>query len=104
MLGIDVAKDNLVIFDSGRNETFSVANDEKAIKKAIKHYSWGKKNYLAAMESTGDYSFLPMQLFVRAGFQVKLLNPIVTKKFIKATIRGKKTDVSDAKIIADISR
>ncbi len=104
VLGIDVAKENLVIFDSGRNKIINVANTEKAIKKAIKSYGWDKGNYLAAMESTGDYSFLPMQIFVRAGFQVKLLNPIVTKKFIKATIRGKKTDVSDAKIIASIAR
>jgi len=104
VLGIDVAKDNLVMFDSGRNEIISVANAEKAIRKSIKSYGWDQKNYLVALESTGDYSFLPMQIFVRAGFQVKLLNPIVTKKFIKATIRGKKTDVSDAKIIASVAK
>lgn len=100
VLGIDVSKDSLVIFDQKNQNAISLDNSELALEKAVNENSWRKDEYIVGLESTGDYSFLPMQFFVKAGFNVKLLNPIVTKKFIKSTIRGKKTDRSDAEAIS----
>ncbi len=103
VLGIDVAKDNLVIYDRLKNNIVTIANTVEAIEQAQNNYSWNPNSFLVGLESTGNYSFLPMQYFVRKGFKVKLLNPIVTKKFTKATIRAKKTDRSDAETIAMIT-
>ena len=101
VLGIDVAKDNLVIYDRLKNNVITIANTVEAIEQAQNNHGWNSDNFLIGLESTGNYSFLPMQYFVRKGFKVKLLNPIVTKKFTKATIRAKKTDRSDAETIAN---
>ena len=103
VLGIDVAKDNLVIYDLLKNNTATIANSISALEQAQTDNNWQPKDCLVGLESTGNYSFLPMQYFVRKGFRVKLLNPIVTKKFTKATVRAKKTDKSDAEIIARVT-
>lgn len=100
ILGIDVAKDELVIYDKHLQNITTVKNTEKDIAKAHKKNNWEASSYVIALESTGTCSFLPMQHFVKAGFKVILLNPIVTKRFTKATVRAKKTDISDAKAIA----
>lgn len=102
-MGIDVAKDNLVIYDRLKNNTVTIDNTVAAIERAQAEYEWSPDSLLVGLESTSNYSFLPMQYFVRKGFKVKLLNPIVTKKFTKATVRAKKTDKSDAEVIAMIT-
>jgi len=103
VLGIDVAKDNLVIYDRLKNNTVEIANSVPALEQALTNNDWQPEKCLVGLESTSNYSFLPMQYFVRQGFSVKLLNPIVTKKFTKATVRAKKTDKSDAEVIALIT-
>lgn len=103
VLGIDVAKDNLVIYDSRDKQTIDCVNALPELNQTTKRCGWDKATHLVALESTGDYSYLAMQFFVKAGFVVRLINPIVTKKFIRATIRAKKTDKSDAQAIAQIA-
>lgn len=102
VLGIDIAKDSLVIFDQRSNQTIECANKENDLSDAMKRHGWNPDNNVVAIESTGDYSYLAMQFFVKKKFTVKLINPIVTKKFIRATVRGKKTDKTDAQAIAQI--
>lgn len=102
VLGIDVAKDELVIFDNASGRVVKVANDQSSLEKVLAEQQWLASAYQVGIESTGDYSFLATKFFLKAGFLVKLINPIVTKKVIKATIRGKKTDKSDAQLIAEI--
>lgn len=101
ILGIDVSKDELVIFDSLTGQIVKAANNEKDLKKLISSADWSK-DYQVGVESTGDYSFLSMKVFLEAGFTVKLINPIITRKMITASIRGKKTDKTDARAIAEI--
>lgn len=100
ILGIDVSKKELVIFDYLSHEIIYVKNTETDLAAALKKYQWNPARYVVGIESTGDFSLLPMKFFVQQGFIVKLLNPLVTKRFIKATIRKKKTDTSDAQAIA----
>lgn len=102
VLGIDVSKNELVIFNSENDSIISVPNTVAGLNQAVKKQNWLPDNYVIGLESTGDYSFLAMKFFVEKNFKVKLLNPIVTKKFINATIRKKKTDKSDAQAIAMI--
>lgn len=101
VLGIDVSKAELVIFDSQTKGIVKVANNEKDLTQLIKSLSW-TKDYQIGVESTGDYSFLAMKVFLRLGFTVKLINPIITKKIINSSIRGKKTDKTDAQAITEI--
>lgn len=101
-LGIDVSKNELVIFDSSTREILTIDNSLVALEKNLRQHDWKNSKYIVGLESTGDYSYLAMKFFVEAGFVVKLLNPIVTKKFTNATIRKKKTDIADAQVIADL--
>lgn len=98
ILGIDVSRDELVIFDNSTGQTVSIVNSNEGLSEALKQQGWDP-TYEIGLESTGDYSFLPMQFFLEKGFTVKMLNPILTKKMINATIRKKKTDKSDAQAI-----
>ena len=100
ILGIDVAKDNLVIYDRSKNNCITTANSVASLEAVRIEYDWKPESFMVGLESTSNFSFLPMQYFVKNGFSVKLLNPIVTKKITKATIRAKKTDKSDAEVIA----
>lgn len=102
ILGIDVAKEELVIFNTASAQTICLKNAQTALEQAWREYGWQPSQCVVGLESTGDFSLLPAQFFLKRGFTVKLLNPIVVKKFINATIRKKKTDKSDAEVIAEI--
>lgn len=103
ILGIDVSRDSLVIFNRLTHETISIWNNRESIEsfsvefnRTFAHFP----DWKVGIESTGDYSLLALNLFSKLGFSVMLLNPVVTRKYIKGTVRGKKTDESDAEIIA----
>ena len=102
VLGIDVSKEELVIFNSSSSQIVKVVNSEDGLRKFLSSLVGNKSDYQIAIESTGDYSYLAMKFFLKHGFTVKLINPVVAGKAIKSTVRGKKTDRSDAKIIAEM--
>jgi transposase len=52
------------------------------------------------VESTGCFHHPVTEAATGVGLACVVLNPIVTKQQIKATVRGKKTDRTDALIIA----
>lgn len=103
VLGIDVSKEELVIFNSSSSKIVKVVNSVAGLNKFVTSLDQDKSGVMVAIESTGDYSYLAMKFFLKAGFIVKLLNPIVTKKAISSTVRGKKTDKSDAQAIAEMA-
>ena len=102
-LGIDVAKDSLVIFDTATRKHHSIENSESAITKICIAKKWSPEEYLVGLESTGDYSLLVMKTLVSLGFTVRLLNPILTQAGIKRTVRGTKTDATDSELIAELA-
>lgn len=103
VLGIDVSKDSLVIFDTASKSHFTVSNSQDALRSACTANAWTPGSHLAGLESTGDYSLLAMKTLVDLGFQVRLLNPILTQNAIKRTIRGVKTDATDSELIAELA-
>jgi len=102
ILGIDVGKEELVIFNTALAKTVCLPNTQTALEQTLQETQWSPTQYVVGLESTGDFSLLPAKFFLKKGFRVKLLNPIVVKKFIHATIRQKKTDKSDAEVIAEV--
>lgn len=103
VLGIDVSKDSLVIFDTASQSHTTAPNSEGALTEACKINRWSAESHLAGLESTGDYSLLPMKTLVGLGFQVRLLNPILTQGGMKRTVRGVKTDATDSELIAELT-
>jgi len=95
-IGIDVAKETLAIYISD-GESFSASNTRRGFQKIRKKL---QKADVLGVESTSTYHHACALFFLQKGFVVKELNPIVTKQFIRATVRKKKTDKSDAQIIS----
>lgn len=102
VIGIDVSsqKLNLHFLESGRD--FEIANTKKDICAFLKQERLNVKNCLFGAESTGRYHLTCQEVLVKKAFEFKLINPILTGKKIASSIRKKKTDKNDAKLIAQI--
>lgn len=96
-IGIDVAKDNLVIAHLGATHVQTIANSTAGIKAWLK---WIPQGSAIALESTGRYSRLACQLAHAAGHTVYLLNALDVHHYAKAMGQRGKTDRLDAQLIA----
>lgn len=99
-LGIDVSSRKLNIHFNGND--FEIINSKEEIKKFIRDQKLRKNLFVVGAESTSRYHLLVQEIFVNKGFEFRLLNPILTGQKIQASIRKKKTDISDAKIITNL--
>lgn len=60
----------------------------------------GADEIVCVVESTACYHYPLLDAAAALGIQCRLLNPLVTKQQIKASVRGKKTDRTDATMVA----
>lgn len=107
VIGFDVAKDNMVgarVSGSGRlKESFAIANNEGEITSCLEKLKIKYTSLLLASEATGDYHVALAKVCLAKKIPFRLINPITTKQFIRATVRRKKTDLTDAEIIARLA-
>ncbi len=100
-IGIDVSSQKLNIHISGEGGgDYEIENSSDAIHAFVEKHNVTFHKYVVGAESTGKYHLICQEFFVLHGFEFRVLNPILTKKVISATVRKKKTDKSDAQIIA----
>jgi len=101
----DVAKDSLVAVRSDKSATakqeFIINNTDKDINNFFDQLD--DTNILVVAESTGDYHRRLALNCLERNIRFRLLNPITTKQFTRATVRKKKTDLTDALIIAKLA-
>jgi len=104
--GIDVSKDKLdvALLDQDQvGQLWQVENNAKGIKELIqllKHK--GATSAPLIIESTGEYHLSASFMLQKDGFQVNCINPLITKQYERASIRGAKTDQVDALRLAKI--
>jgi transposase len=107
VVGFDVAKDSLVaarIDKSGIvKEHWNIANSELAIKPLLIALRDKHKHLVVASEATGDYHRLLALTCLDLGINFRLLNPLTVKRFIRTTVRKRKTDITDAEAIARVA-
>jgi transposase len=102
-VGIDVSSKKLNIHILGaRVADFEIENTQASVSDFIKKSRLTPKEYVIGVESTGKYHLACQREFVKRGFEFRVLNPILTGKKIASSIRKKKTDKSDAVIIAKL--
>jgi transposase len=107
-IGIDVSKSKLdlavKLSDSSYQES-SFNNDLKGIRALCGYLKRQEAAFAAPLiiESTGDYHLQSALMIKQRKFNVKLLNPIVTKKYQKSSVRNAKTDKIDARRLSDIA-
>lgn len=106
-VGVDIAKDKFdaaLLYQSDKSSIQTFENNDAGIKKFVRVL---KKQKTASavpcvLESTGLYH-LNMALMVhQAGYKVSVINPLITKKYQKSSIRNAKTDTIDALRLAEI--
>ena len=111
-LGIDIAKKkhNASLLDHQGQIVFTnlaFTNDDAGLEKLLKRISaLGKipADIIVGMEATGYYWILLFQHLKEQGYDVLLLNPLITRARRNITIRGSKTDGLDSLLIARILR
>lgn len=106
VLGLDVAKAKIDICFLSSNQTLSyqIQNHSQAISqfsRELKQY-WVNPNIPFVLESRGSYHLLLATTLKNDGWDVKEINPIITHQYIKHTVRGTKTDTTDAQLLAKI--
>jgi len=107
IIGIDVSKKDLVgvrIDRSGKEaQKYKLANSPDAISAFLTGIAQKHKHIVIAAESTSDFHRKLALTCIERNIPFRLINPITTKQFIKATVRGHKTDMSNALIIAKLA-
>jgi transposase len=106
IIGIDVAKDSLVGVRIDRStrvkETYTVINNPETIEQFLDTVTKNWKKIVMGSEATGYYHHALALACLKREIPFRLLNPIVTKQFTRATVRKRKTDLSDAFVIAKL--
>ena len=103
---------NIVAFDVSKNELVGVkVNKRGQVKEKYKisNSIESDVNYLKTSsnsktilgcEATGEYHNILVKECLNQNVNCYILNPIITKQFTRATVRKKKTDLTDAIVIA----
>lgn len=111
-LGIDVAKNRhaaTLLDETGKRvfKNFKFANTHEGVdslKRRLQEMEISKQNILLGMEATGHYWMVIYHFLSEAGFQVRVINPLMTAARRNVGIRGTKTDSVDSELIARILR
>lgn len=107
MVGFDVAKKTVVgaIVDTNYHTVvlpLTLDNSEATLRGWLAVRQNQYPDIAVCCESTSYYHYPVIRACVSLGIACQVLNPIVTKQATKATVRGKKTDASDAVLIAKL--
>lgn len=112
-VGIDIAKRAHVAgarLEDGtpHGKPFKFANDQQgfaSLLKRLRELGAGPDDCLLVMESTGHYWLALWEFAVAHGYDVAVVNPVLTDAFRRAdTLRKTKTDDIDAFLIAEYAR
>jgi transposase len=100
-IAFDVAKAELVGARMSRTgmvkERYTIVNTPTAINQFLD--SLKEKKITIGSEATAEYHLNLARACMARSIPFKLINPLITKQFTRATIRKRKTDKDDAEII-----
>jgi transposase len=79
-----------------------ISNNDTNITQYMKKYLRDYKEKII-MESTGHYHLLSAVRLTENGFDARVINPLLAKKYFSGAIRKVKTDKHDAEILAEVA-
>lgn len=101
-IGIDVAKDELVVAVRPSGKRGTVPNTPAGVRSLVQ--SWRETApTLIVLEATGGYEALAATRLATAGLPVVVINPRQARDFAKATGQLAKTDQIDATLLAQFA-
>lgn len=101
-IGIDVAKDELVVAVRPSGEVFTVENTPKGVRSLVKRWRETSPT-LIVLEATGGYEAIAASTLATARLPVVVINPRQVRDFAKATGQLAKTDQIDARVLAQFA-
>jgi transposase len=99
LVGIDVAKGELVVATRPAGERWTVENDERGVRTLVERLR-GETTELVVLEATGGYELVCVAALAAASLPVVVVNPRQVRDFARATGQLAKTDRIDADILA----
>ena len=99
-VGIDVGKTWLDVALWGSDTVWRVSNDDEGVAKIMARVA-ELEPQLIAVEATGGYEQLLVQSMLLNSLPVAVVNPTRVRALSKATGKLAKTDVIDARLIAE---
>lgn len=107
IIGFDVSKNELVGARTNKSallkESMALGNTRDAIAPFLEGLRQQYPKLLVASEATAEYHRTLAEECIARSIPFRLINPILTKQFTRATIRKQKTDHTDALIIAKLA-
>jgi len=107
IISFDVGKRELVGVRINKSaqikERIVLANAPEAIDSFLDEVKQKYPRLIMSSEATADYHYCLAKHCLELEIPFRLINPILTKQFIRSTIRKKKTDLTDALIIAKLT-
>ena len=97
VVGVDVSKETLDVFESVSQSHHVIGNDASAIARWVEQLTHAT---LVVMEATGGYENLLVDALHEARIDVAVVNPLQIRNFAKGCGMLEKTDKIDAFIIA----
>lgn len=99
IVGIDVAKEELVVATGSCGEVVTQRNDEAGVRALVQQLR-GLAPELVVLEATGGYELLSVAALAAANLPLVVVNPRQVRDFAKATGQLAKTDRIDARVLA----
>jgi len=105
-VGVDVSKDSLMFCEkyvNGTDFVFEITNKRKSIRKiatTLKSRNFAGK---VVLESTGRYHLQAALEMTKKNLDIRVINPLLTNKYTRSSIRKVKTDKRDAQVLAEIA-
>lgn len=107
IIGFDVSKKELVGIRTDKSalvrDKIIIPNNPESIQTFMAEAKSKYPHLMVASEATADYHRNLAEHCLKLDIPFRLINPILTKQFTRATIRKKKTDLTDAWIIAKLA-
>ena len=99
----DSLQDSALIELTKEVQKYQFENNSDAIIAFLTDIVQKHKHVVIAAESTSYFHRNLALTCIKQDIPFRLINPITTKQFVKVTVRGRKTDMSDALIIAKLA-
>jgi transposase len=99
-IGIDVAKDELVIFFDGDQSSISIANTQSSLTELAELWQSYPRLQRIVIEASGGYETLAVSILANNKLPVSLVNPKRVRDFAKGLGKLAKTDRIDAALLA----
>ena len=102
VLGIDISKHHLDIFDPLGTTPARLANGVAAAERLAG--SLARRDCLVVLEATGHYDLCLRRALAAAGVRYARVNPQQARDFARAIRRQAKTDAIDARMLAELGQ